>query len=163
MEIRTVFSDLGLGSLVKGLVTWEGDHVRLILRNKESKQLDKEKVSSISKLLRKIGCRCVLDETEGSGRQVTQGCEISCSNRFSALNNEDQEEDLEENITQDEPVSVGEAYRRTTERSIGGRAFRGLRVGTSNFSGLCSSRKRMEISEVLVQNNIDVLAGQESL
>ena len=74
----------------------------------------------------------------------------------------DQEEDLEENITQDEPVSVGEACRNTTEKSMGRRAFRGLRVGTWNFSGLCSSRKQMEVSEVLVQNNIDVLAGQES-
>ena len=62
MEIRTFFSDLGLGSLVKGVGAWEGDHVRLIIRNNESKQLDKVKVNSISKVLRRIGCRCVPDE-----------------------------------------------------------------------------------------------------
>ena len=39
---------------------------------------------------------------------------------------------------------------------------RRLRVATWNFSGLCSDRKQKEIGEVLANNNIDIVAGQES-
>ena len=43
-------------------LAWEGDHVRLVLTPKDSKGLTKELVSQVSAQLRKIGCRCVLDE-----------------------------------------------------------------------------------------------------
>ena len=39
---------------------------------------------------------------------------------------------------------------------------RRLRVATWNFSGLCSERKQKEVGELLVENNIDIVAGQES-
>ena len=39
-------------------------HVRLILLPKDSKGLSKEVVAKISACLRRIGCRCVLDENE---------------------------------------------------------------------------------------------------
>ena len=38
-----------------------------------------------------------------------------------------------------------------------------LRVATWNFSGLSSERKQKEVDELLAKNNIDVVAGQESL
>ena len=41
----------------------------------------------------------------------------------------------------------------------GNRQERKLRVGTWNFSGLCSEHKQGELLKV---NNIDVVAGQES-
>ena len=41
---------------------WEGDYVRLVLAPKDSKGLSKELVSPVSSSLRKIGCRCVLDD-----------------------------------------------------------------------------------------------------
>ena len=41
---------------------WEGDHVRLVLTPKDSKGLSRELVSQVSCSLRKIGCRCVLDD-----------------------------------------------------------------------------------------------------
>ena len=37
-----------------------------------------------------------------------------------------------------------------------------MRVATWNFSGLCSERKQKEVGELLVENNLDIVAGQES-
>ena len=45
---------------------------------------------------------------------------------------------------------------------VKGQNGRKLRIGTWNFSGLCSERKQKEISELLNRLNIDVVAGQES-
>ena len=55
-------SDLGFSSFTAGKVAWEGDHVRLVLTPKDSKGLTKELVTQVSAKLRKIGCRCVVDE-----------------------------------------------------------------------------------------------------
>ena len=52
--------DLGLGSLARGTVAWEGDNVRLILSAKDSRSVSVEVVREISW---KIDCRCVLDES----------------------------------------------------------------------------------------------------
>ena len=38
----------------------------------------------------------------------------------------------------------------------------GLRIGTWNFQGLCRDRKALEIGEVLAENHIDIIGGQES-
>ena len=38
----------------------------------------------------------------------------------------------------------------------------GLRVGSWNFSGLCSQRKQKEVSEVLNKLKLDIVAVQES-
>ena len=62
LEIRSKFVDIGLASFVRGNVRWEGDHVRLVLTTKDSKGLTKALVSKVSSCIRKIGCRCVLDE-----------------------------------------------------------------------------------------------------
>ena len=59
---RSTFVDIGLASFVRGIVCWEGDHVRLVLIPKDSKGLTKALVGEVSSCLRKIGCRCVLDE-----------------------------------------------------------------------------------------------------
>ena len=52
-----------LVSFVRGKVSLEGEHVRLVLTPRDSKELTRELVSQVSSSLRKIGCRCVLDET----------------------------------------------------------------------------------------------------
>ena len=59
LEVRAKLADLGLASFVRGKVVWEGDHLRLVLTATDSKGVTKEQVSQI---LRKIVCRCVLDE-----------------------------------------------------------------------------------------------------
>ena len=41
---------------------WEGDHLRIVLTVNNSKAIDKPIVSELSAKLRKIGCRCVLDD-----------------------------------------------------------------------------------------------------
>ena len=63
LEIIAKFAGLGLASFVRGKVFREREHVRLVLTPRDSKGLTKELVSQMSSSLRKIGCRCVLDET----------------------------------------------------------------------------------------------------
>ena len=72
LEIRAKLSDLYLASFVVGKVAWEGDHIGLVLTPKVSKGLSKELVST---QLRKIGCRCVLDdELEDHSRHSYKAC-----------------------------------------------------------------------------------------
>ena len=83
LEIRAKMADLGLDSFVRGAAFWEGDHVRLVLTPNDSKRLTKELVSQVSASLRKIGCRCVLDDVK-SGIKV-KSRPIECFNRYEPL------------------------------------------------------------------------------
>ena len=75
LEIRAKF---GLVNFVRGKVFWEGEHV---LTSGDSKGLTKELVSQVSSSLRKIGCRCVLDETIRTNLDPS----LDCINRFEPL------------------------------------------------------------------------------
>ena len=110
------------------------------------KGLSKDVVGRIS---RKIGCRCVLDESrcvldesqkawEPVGMQVN----ITCSNRFSSLVDEDECVGSEPNV---------DVVRREACEGQRVRFARKLKVATWNFEGLCSERKQKEISAVLVK------------
>ena len=59
---------------------WEGEHVRLVLTPKDSKGLTKDLVSQVSASLRKIGCRCVLDDLKSGVR--FKSMPIECFNRY---------------------------------------------------------------------------------
>ena len=63
---------------------WEGEHVRLVLTPRNSKGLTKELVSQVSSSLRKIGCRCVLDETIRD-KSRSKPVHTDCINRFEPL------------------------------------------------------------------------------
>ena len=78
LEMRAELADLGLASFVRGNVLWEGDHVRLVLTPEDSTGLSEELVSQVSSSLRKIDCRCVLDD--GS-----KPVHVDCVNRFEPL------------------------------------------------------------------------------
>ena len=80
LEIRAKLADLGLDSFVRGDAFWEGKHVRLVLTPNDSKGITKELVSQVSASLRKIGCRCVLDDVK-SGVKV-KSRPIECFNRY---------------------------------------------------------------------------------
>ena len=56
---------------------------------KGSKGLSKDVVGRISACLRKIGCRCVLDESQKAWESEGVQVNIACSNRFSSLVDED--------------------------------------------------------------------------
>ena len=75
LSTRAKLADIGLASFARGSVAWEGDHVRLLLL---PKGLSNDVVGRISACLRKIGCRCVLDESqkawESAGVQVNIAC-----------------------------------------------------------------------------------------
>ena len=55
LEIRSKLDDLGLGSLVRGTVAWEGDHVRLIISHKDSRGVSVGVVREISSCLCRPG------------------------------------------------------------------------------------------------------------
>ena len=147
------------------LVCWEGDNVRLVLTHKDSKGLTKALVGEVSSCLKKIGCRCVLDE------QVRNQCRskllnIQCVNRFEPLVSQACDSDeLMECLSGDEHVHSGLDVQLVGDRvrALGGSVTdRRLRVATWNFSGLGSEHKQKEIGEVLDKNSIDVVEGQES-
>ena len=58
-SVRGKLADIGLVSVARGNVRWEGDHIRVVLKPKDSRGITKEVVTRISACLRKIGCRCV--------------------------------------------------------------------------------------------------------
>ena len=109
---------------------WEGDHLRVVLTVNDSKA-DKSIVSELSAKLRKIGCRCVLDD----GRKELVHCSlpIACSNRFRSLKDDD--------VTIKKCDCVGVPQGDFQYRSVNHREY-GLREGSWNFSGLCSQRKQ---------------------
>ena len=57
---------------------------------KDSKGLSKDVVGRISACLKKIGCRCVLDESQKAWEPAGVQVNIICSNRFSILVDEDE-------------------------------------------------------------------------
>ena len=67
---------------------WEGDHIRVVLKPKDSRGITKEVVTRISACLRKIGCRCVLDQVSIDQQQQVQ-LDVQCVNRFETLSSDD--------------------------------------------------------------------------
>ena len=62
----------------------EGEHVRIAFTPRDSKGLTKELVSQVFSSLRKIGCRCVLDEMIRD-KCRSNPAHIDCINRFEPL------------------------------------------------------------------------------
>ena len=67
LEVWGKLADVGLVGFARGSVMLEGDHIRLVLARKGLST--NEIVSRISACLRKIGCRCVLDEKRDVANQ----------------------------------------------------------------------------------------------
>ena len=160
LEIRAKLSDLGLASFAAGKVAWEGDHVRLVLTPKDSKGLTKELVSQVSAQLRKIGCRCVLDEALRDHSRCAKPARVEYVNRFDQLDQAGSSCSDKHMDSVDVNVDVNVLSNRI--QVLESKRERRLRVATWNFSGLCSERKQKEVGELLANNNIDIVAGQES-
>ena len=170
LEIRAKLAYLDLASFVRGNVLWEGDHVRLVLTPKDSKGLSKELVSQVSSSLRRIGCRCVLDD-DSRGKVRSKPVHLDCINRFGPLTSQNASSSGSsersgslcsgENI---DNMHIDVNLVGNTVKALGRREReRRLRVATWNFSGLGSECKQKEIGELLTKNIIyDVVAGQES-
>ena len=126
---------------------------------KDSKGLSKEVVAKISACLKRIGCRCVLDENERVWEAVC--VDISCVNRFAQLADECESVDDGEQSSVESGGEGGDLP--VVKQSLSaGKTCRKLKVATWNFSGLCSERKQKEVAEILSRLNIDIVAGQES-
>ena len=156
LEVRAKFADMGLESFIRGNVLWEGDHIRLVLTKKDSKGVTRELIKQVSANLRKIGCRCVIDE------QVRKSCKsrvmsvpVHCVNRFESLTVDTCSDDNVEDV----PV-VDSVVLKT--KVLASKMHKQLRLATWNVSGLCSERKQKEIADLLACNSIDIVAVQES-
>ena len=68
MSTLGIWADIGLVGFARGR---EGDHVRL------HKEGSKDRISAC---LRKIGCRCVLDESQKAWEPAGVQVNITCSN-----------------------------------------------------------------------------------
>ena len=152
LEVRTKFADMGF---VRGNVLWEGDHIRLILTKKDSKGVSSDLVKQVSANLRKLGCRCVIDE------QVRKTCKsramsvpVYCVNRFESLAIDTCSDDNVEDVPIVDSVALKTKVLASTMRKH-------LRLATWNVSGLCSERKQKEIADLLACNSIDIVAVQE--
>ena len=165
LEIRAKLADLGLDSFVRGAAFWEGEHVRLVLTPDDSKRLTKELVSQVSASLRKIGCRCVLDDVKSA--VIVKSRPIECFNRYEPLtqldySNETVSSSLNSDVQNDRVNVDVDLVGRKAKAMVRNKRERKLRLATWNFSGLCSDRKQKEIGELLAKHNLDVVAGQES-
>ena len=156
LEVRAKFADMGLESFVRGNVLWEGDHIRLVLTKKDSNGVSSELAKQVSANLRKIGCRCVIDE------QVRKSCKsrvmsvpVHCVNRFESLAVDTCSDDNLEDV----PVVDSVALKT---KMLASKMRKQLRLATWNVSGLCSERKQKEIANLLACNSIDIVAVQES-
>ena len=156
LNVRAKFAGMGLESFVRGNVLWEGDHIRLVLTKKNSKAVSSELVKQVSANLRKIGCRCVIDE------QVRKSCKsrvmsvpVHCINRFESLAVDTCSDDNVEDV----PIVDSVALKT---KVLASKMRKQLRLATWNVSGLCSERKQKEIADLLACNSIDIVAVQES-
>ena len=134
----------------------EGDHIRLVLTKKDSKGVSSKLVKQVSANLRKIGCRCVIDE------QVRKTCKsrvmsvpVHCVNRFECLAIDTCSDDDVEDV----PVVDSVALKT---KVLASKMRKQLRLATWNVSCLCSERKQKEIADLLACNSIDIVAVQES-
>ena len=148
---RTILADANFEKLPRDKLCWEGDHLRVVLTVNNSKAIDRSIVSELSANLRKIGCRCVLDD--GRKELMRYSLPIACSDRFRSLKND--------NVTIKKRDFVGVPQGGLQSRSAYHREY-GLRVGSWNFSGLCSQCKQKEVSEVLNKLMLDIVVAQES-
>ena len=165
LEIRAKLADLGLDSFVRVAAFWEGEHVRLVLTQDDSKRLTKELVSQVSASLRKIGCRCVLDDVKSG--VIVKSRPIECFNRYEPLTQPDYSDEtvsssLNSDVQNDRVNVDVDLVGRKAKTMVRNKRERKLRLATWNFSGLCSDRKQKEIGELLAKHNLDVVAGQES-
>ena len=153
LEVHAKFADMGQESFIRGNVLWEGDHIRLVLTKKDSKGVSSELVKQVSAILRKIGCRCVIDE------QVRKTCKSRVMsvpvNRFESLAVDTCSDDSVEDVHVVDSVAL-------KTKVLASKMRKQLRLATWNVSGLCSERKQKVIAYLLACNSIDIVAVQQS-
>ena len=143
LEVRAKLADLGLAtcSFVRGKAAWEGDHLRLLPTATDSQHITREQVRQILFILRKIGCRCVLDEYKRVVHKPRQ-LVCTCGNRFKPLSVVEPVESDIECSSDSEHIDIN----RVRENVLAGnRQERKLRACTWDFSGLCSDCKQKEV------------------
>ena len=140
---------LGLDSFVRGAVFWEGEHVRLVLTPDDSKRLTKKLVSQVSASLRKIGCRCVLDDVKSG--VIVKSRPIECFNRYEPLtqldySNETVSSSLNSDVQNDRVNVDVDLVGRKAKAMVRNKRERKLRLATWNFSGcgVIVNRRKLE-------------------
>ena len=106
--------------------------------------------------LRKIGCRCVIDEQVRKFRKSrVMSVPVHCVNRFESVAVDTCSDDNVEDV----PVVDSVALKT---KVLASKMCKELRLATWNVSGLCSECKQKEIADLLACNSIDIVAVQES-
>ena len=149
LEIRAKLADLGLASFVRGDAFWEGEHVRLVLTPNGSKRLTKELVSQVSASLRKIGCRCVLDDVKNGVKVKSRP--IECFNRYEPLtqlhySNETVSSSLNSDAQNDRVNVDVDLVGSKAKALVRNKRERKLRLATWNFQGcvVIVNRRKLE-------------------
>ena len=84
-------------------------------------------------------------------KKASHNVEVACVNRFAQLA-----------ISDDCVIGSSDDGELLCQNVRGNKCERKLKVGTWNFSGLCSQRKQQEVSDILKKLGMDIVAGQES-
>ena len=74
LEVRMILAVADFENLTCSKMRWEGDHLHVVLTVNDSKAIDKSIMSELSAKLRKIGCRCVLDDGHSVGALLVAYC-----------------------------------------------------------------------------------------
>ena len=145
--------NLQIWVFVREIVLWPGDHIRLALTKKDSKDVSSELVKQVSACLRKIGCRCVTDEQV---RKICKSRVISVPvHRFESLAIDTCSNDNVEDVHIVDSVAL-------KTKVLASKMHKQLRLGMWNVSGLCGEHKQKEIADLLACNSISIVAVQES-
>ena len=73
LELHKILADADFENFARTETRWEGHHLRVILAVNDSNVIDKLTVFELSAKLRKIDCRCVVDD----GRQKSVRCSLA--------------------------------------------------------------------------------------
>ena len=159
LDFKALCIDINLKWLSLCSSAIEGDHIRIKLTKTACQILDKITVKVLSKYLRHtFNWRCVLDRVPGHSDRPPHclPSQIPLYNRFGALSCMDDDEGSCDVIKETISLSTCTFNKCITSK------YRRFRLGSWNVQGLNSTRKQLELSEILVKNSIDILAIQES-
>ena len=159
LEFKALCIDINLKWLSLCSSAIEGDHIRIKLTKTACQILDKITVKVLSKYLRHtFNCHCVLDCVPGHLDRPPHclPSQIPLYNRFDALSCMDDDEGSCDVVKEAVSLSTCSFNKCITSQ------YRRFRLGSWNVQGLNSTRKQLELSEILVKNSIDILAVQES-
>ena len=159
LEFKAICININLKWLSLCSSAIEGDHIRIKLTKTACQILDKITVKVLSKYLRHtFNWRCVLDCVPDHSDRPPHclPSQIPLYNRFDALSCMDDDEGSCDVVKKAVSLSTCTFNKCITSQ------YRRFKLGSWNIQGLNSTRKQLELSEILEKNSIDILAVWET-